>query len=85
MSETIQVGIVGCWRYLIRPGGRGGVFVVARRDVPNDFLEDDLAVCCSLEVAELVAGEVVAHARRKLVVGGDIYRSNFHSSVFAPC
>lgn len=80
MSETIQVGIVGCWRYVVRPGDRKGVFVVARRDVPNDFLEDDLAICYSAEVAEVIASALVARERFKNGVRGDICRRNFHCS-----
>jgi hypothetical protein len=65
VSEALQVGVVGNWRYLIRPREGEGVLAIVRRDVERGVLEDEMALCYSEEVAEVIAVALVAHERRK--------------------
>jgi excisionase family DNA binding protein len=42
MSDDVEIGSVGRWRYFIRPIAGGRRFEVLRRDLPEDRLEDVL-------------------------------------------
>jgi hypothetical protein len=77
VSASLQVGIVGGWRYLIRERDVDGLFAIVRQDVERDILEDEIAFCYSREVAEVLAPALVAHERRKTLLGGDFIRRNF--------
>jgi hypothetical protein len=77
MSVVFQVGIVGSWRYVIRERSGGGLFVVARQDVEQDILEDEIAFCYSRDVAGVIAAALVARERRKTDSGREFIRRNF--------
>jgi len=75
MSGTAQ--IVGRWRYLILERDGGGVFVIVRRDVRRDVLEDEIAFCYSQEVAGVILAALVDVERRKIDPRGEFNRHNF--------
>ena len=60
-----RIGIAGSWCYLIRPPDRAGLFAIVRRDLERDVLEDEIALCYSEEVAEVMATALLAHKRRQ--------------------
>ena len=64
MCAAQQVGVVGPWRYLITERNEDGLFVIVRRDVSRDLLEDEMAFAWSLEVAEFIAAALIAQERR---------------------
>lgn len=72
MCADRQIGIVGCWRYLLTEREGDGVFVIVRRDAAHDIFEEELGSALSLEYAEVVAAALIAHERRKKWPGGEI-------------
>lgn len=66
MCAERQFGVVGGWRYSVKESSEIGFFVVVRRDVQRDILEDEIAFSYSGEVAEVIAEALVAHERRKV-------------------
>jgi len=73
----ITTQIVGGWRYLILERDGEGVFVIVRRDVERDVLEDEIAFCYSQEVAGVILAALVDVERRKIDLRGEFNRHNF--------
>jgi hypothetical protein len=64
VNATQQFGMVGNWRYIVRSDG-DGMFVVMRQNLPDDILEDEIAFCHSLEIAEVIVVAIVKHESQK--------------------
>jgi hypothetical protein len=65
MCADRQIGTAGGWRYFITERNADGVFVIVRRDVLRDILEDEIASTLSLELAEVIAAALIGHERRQ--------------------
>jgi hypothetical protein len=71
MCADQQIGVVGGWRYSVTQRDGNGLFVVVRRDVLRDTLEDEIAFSYSSETAEVIGAAIMAHERRKCWRGGE--------------